>query len=106
MTACSESPVQEETKAAAESSLTADDAATESEVVETVPEETFPELTTLPEGLNYEGYEIKIYSFDHSRYKWEHVADELTGEALNDAIFYNHPYIFNNAFRRDHFTVY
>ncbi len=88
MTACSESPVQEETQAAAESSLTADDAAAESEIVETVPEETFPELTTLPEGLNYEGYEIKIYSFDHSRYKWEHVADELTGEALNDAIFY------------------
>ena len=86
MTACSESPVQEESTSAAESAITADTA--ESEEIETVPEETFPELTTLPAGLSYDGYDIKIYSFEHSRYKWEHVAEELTGEALNDAIFY------------------
>ena len=89
LASCSESQVNEDTDAAVESIAETDDPAAdiESETAEEIPEETFPELTTLPEGLNYDGYEVKIYSFDHSRYRWEHVAEELTGEILNDAIF-------------------
>ena len=49
-------------------------------------EETLPPLQ-IPEDLDYGGYEAKIYTFDHSGYRWEHVAEELTGEVLNDAIY-------------------
>ncbi|MBR4961813.1 MAG: hypothetical protein IKY52_13025 [Clostridia bacterium] len=47
--------------------------------------ETEPTLQ-LPE-LDYEGYSFHIYSFDHSAYRIEHVAEELNGDVLNDAIF-------------------
>ncbi|MBR5445907.1 MAG: hypothetical protein IKV57_07285, partial [Clostridia bacterium] len=41
----------------------------------------------LPEGLDYEGYTFNIYTFDHSAYRIEHIAEELNGDVLNDAIF-------------------
>ena len=53
-------------------------------VVET--EESKPALQ-LPEGLDYEGYSYHIYTFEHSAYRIEHIAEELNGDVLNDAIF-------------------
>ena len=59
---------------------------TESTVQTETEEETMPPLS-VPADLDYGGYEAHIYSFEHSGYKWEHVAEELTGEVLNDAIY-------------------
>ena len=62
----------------------ADDTGTGEIVTET--EETQPALN-LPEGLDFEGYTYKIYTFDHSAYSIEHIAEDLNGDVLNDAIF-------------------
>ena len=62
----------------------ADDTGTGETVTET--DETLPALN-LPEGLDFEGYTYKIYTFDHSAYSIEHIAEDLNGDVLNDAIF-------------------
>ena len=73
---CGSSTAETDTETAAET------------IAETVEEtaETLPPLQ-VPEDLDYGGYEATIYTFDHSGYRWEHVAEELTGEVLNDAIY-------------------
>ena len=60
--------------------------ATTTETETEVEEETMPPLS-VPADLDYGGYEAHIYSFEHSGYRWEHVAEELNGDVLNDAIY-------------------
>ena len=63
-------------------------AAEETDALETVTEteETMPSLN-LPDDLDYGGYTFHIYSYEHSAYAIEHIAEELNGDVLNDAIF-------------------
>ncbi|MBR5445908.1 MAG: hypothetical protein IKV57_07290 [Clostridia bacterium] len=82
MAACGDAePVETESAAQTETEA---EGATETQTE--TEEETMPPLS-VPADLDYDGYEAHIYSFQHSGYHWEHVAEELTGEVLNDAIY-------------------
>ena len=67
---------------------TTGETAAETDAVETASdtEETLPALN-LPEDLDFGGYTYHIYSYEHSAYSIEHIAEELNGDVLNDAIF-------------------
>ncbi len=82
LVACGAEPAEKETADTPETVVDETAAETETET----EEETMPPLS-VPADLDYGGYEAHIYSFEHSGYHWEHVAEELTGEVLNDAIY-------------------
>lgn len=83
MAACSENNQKEETSANTETSASA--AETETDAVETEPMLT----TNVPESYDIEGRDIPILQFEESSNLKVDIS-ELTGDALNDAIFTSH----------------
>lgn len=45
------------------------------------------QLIGVPEDVNYDGHEFRIYTLDNSAYRIEHYAEELNADLVNDAVF-------------------
>lgn len=88
LTACSDAPAENaDSSAAAPAEVAADENAPAEEIIEETEPEILPDV---PEGYSFDGHTFTIINNDYSLSVWSQIdigADEMTGEAINDAVY-------------------